>query len=93
MEFGDGYGEADVGYDPALIRPLDSGRVDPNHFALDIYERTAAIARIYRRVGLQHLDAGHGSKRRDDAPRYGQVRANPVGDGKPSVRTSSPTRA
>ena len=45
-----GDGETD-----SLVRTTDDGRVDADHLALQIYERSTAVAGIHGGIGLQEI--------------------------------------
>ena len=78
FELADGNCKSDVVHGPAAVGFLDPGRVDADHLAVSVDERTPTVARVYRRIGLQQLDAGHHSGGGDDPTGHSQVCTDPV---------------
>src|ERR1035441_10845489 len=72
----------------ALVSAVARGdrRIDADHFAADVQQRSAAIARVDGRVGLQEMLVLHGGVHitllgADDARRHGRLEAERRTDG------------
>ncbi len=80
----DRHGEPDAEVRGAIAQ--DRG-VDADHFTAQVEQRSARIARVDRRVGLQHVDAALrgdrelAAERADHADRDGMVEAERIADG------------
>ena len=78
FKLNNGNGKADAVYRSAAVSLLYSGCVDANHLAFAVDKRTAAVARIYRRIRLQQVNAIRNSGGGDNTSGYGQAIANSV---------------